>query len=114
MIKFIAFNFRLFNFLSLIYFYLIFLVASWMRNNSSCTKMLLLKSRWPNKNFITLFTSNSKFRLNLTQRVTGSLVEIKSQSQNRYKLYKMVAKLRWDTVFYLPFYTNYILFEIDF
>ena len=37
-------------------------------------KMLLLKRRWPNKKFITLFTSNSKFRLNLTQRVTGSLV----------------------------------------
>ena len=36
-------------------------------------KMLLLKRSWPYKNFITLFTSNSKFRLNLTQRVTGSL-----------------------------------------
>ena len=36
--------------------------------------MLLLKRRWPIKNCITLFTSNSKFRLNLTQRVTGSLV----------------------------------------
>ena len=32
-------------------------------------KMLLLKRSWPNKNFITLFTSNSKLRLNLTQRV---------------------------------------------
>ena len=37
-------------------------------------KMLLLNRRCPNKNFSTLFTSNSKFRLNLTQRVTGSLV----------------------------------------
>ena len=37
-------------------------------------KMLLLKKRRPNKNLITLFTSNSIFRLNLTQRVTGSLV----------------------------------------
>ena len=39
---------------------------------------MLLKRRWPNKIFITLFTRNSKFRLNLTQRVTGSLVTYKS------------------------------------
>ena len=44
---------------------------------------MLLKRRWPNKNFITLFTSNSKFRLNLTQRVTGSQV-----FYNDYKKYK--------------------------
>ena len=37
-------------------------------------KMLLLKRRRPNKNFITLFSSNSKFRLNLTQLVKGSPV----------------------------------------
>ena len=39
-------------------------------------KMLLFIRRWPNKNFTTPFTSNSKFILNLTQRVTGSLVYI--------------------------------------
>ena len=49
------------------------MVVSWIRNNSSCTKNVIEKAL-TNKNSITLFTSNSKFRLNLTQRVTGSLV----------------------------------------
>ena len=38
---------------------------------------MLLKRRGHNKNFITLFTSNLQYRLNLTKRVTGSLVNYK-------------------------------------
>ena len=48
------------------------MVVSWIRNNSSCAKNVVNKCC--TKNFITLFTTNSKFRLNLTQWVTGSLV----------------------------------------
>ena len=74
----IFFEKNLFNFIQnsffffyLIFFYLIFSVVSWIRNNSSCTKkgVDLIKISFPY-----LGTSNSKFRLNLTQRVTGSLV----------------------------------------
>ena len=61
------------------------MVVSWIRNNSSCTKkgVDLIKI-----SFTYLGTSNSKFRLNLTQRVTGSLVII-----YKYKLRDMC----WNT-----------------
>ena len=40
------------------------------------------------------------------------IIEIKSQSQKRYNLYEMVGRIRYPTVSYLPFLTNYIFFEI--
>ena len=80
-----------------------------MRNNSSCTKMLLFRMRWPYKNFITLFTSNSKFRLNLTQRVTGSLVKYNNSMSftnvSVQPTYKLIEKLDNEP---------YFLFSMDF
>ena len=51
------------------------MVVSWIRNNSSCTKKCYYLGVDIMKISLTYFgTSNSKFRLNLTQRVTDSLV----------------------------------------
>ena len=62
------------------------MVVSWIRNNSSFSKNVI------NKNVITLFTNNSNFRLNLTQRVTGSLVYYNSISPP--KIVRLSEKLQ--------------------
>ena len=46
----IVFNFLLFKFRSLIFFYLIFLVVSWMRNNLSSSKIVVIKKALTNIN----------------------------------------------------------------